>query len=391
MRSPMWAGSNSRCSTTAGVRERRRSSRVSRTSRPSSTESCRNRGAERSVATASPTTVKRIGPQIESAPIDPVSAILGPQSNTQAYEQIEAQLGLNKPLFGQYMEFLGNLFVFDLGESWVIQPDTTAMEMIGSYAPRTLWLGFWSVLLPLFVGIPLGFYAGLNPNTWSDYLASLGGIIWRAMPNFWLGVILLAWLGQDNVLFGFNWKTFIVETGVVGAPPLNFYEVEGVTPIAIGGTTLFRLPFSFNFEVFLEAIKRTLPPAVVLGSASMGNEMRLGRTAVLETVNSNYVETARAKGLSNGKIVWKHVFRNALIPLVPIILNEAFLLIGGSVILETIFGINGLGWLFFQAVVQADLPLAGSLMYIFILIIVFLNILQDFLYTIIDPRVGYEQ
>jgi len=324
-------------------------------------------------------------------PIDPVSAILGPQSNTQAYEQIEAQLGLNKPLFGQYMQFLGDLFTFDLGESWVIQPDTTAMEMIGSYAPRTLWLGFWSVLLPLFIGIPLGFYAGLNPNTWSDYLASLGGIVWRAMPNFWLGVILLAGLSQDNVLFGFNWKTFVVETGVVGAPPLNFYQVEGVTPIAIGGTTLFRLPFSFNFEVFLEAIKRTLPPAVVLGSASMGNEMRLGRTAVLETVNSNYVETARAKGLSNGKIVWKHVFRNALIPLVPIILNEAFLLIGGSVILETIFGINGLGWLFFQAVVQADLPLAGSLMYIFILIIVFLNILQDFLYTIIDPRVGYEQ
>jgi len=324
-------------------------------------------------------------------PIDPVSAILGPQSNTQAYEQIEAQLGLNKPLFGQYMEFLGDLFMFNLGESWVIQPDTTAMEMIGSYAPRTLWLGFWSVLLPLFVGIPLGFYAGLNPNTWADYLASLGGIVWRAMPNFWLGVILLAGLSQDNVLFGFNWKTFVVETGVVGAPPLNFYEVDGVTPIAIGGATLFRLPFSFNFEVFLEAIKRTLPPAVVLGSASMGNEMRLGRTAVLETVNSSYVETARAKGLSNGKIVWKHVFRNALIPLVPIILNEAFLLIGGSVILETIFGINGLGWLFFQAVVQADLPLAGSLMYIFILIIVFLNILQDFLYTIIDPRVGYEQ
>jgi peptide/nickel transport system permease protein len=324
-------------------------------------------------------------------PLDPVSAILGPQSNTQAYEAIEAQLGLNQPLFGQYIEFLGDLFMFNLGESWVVQPDTKAMELVGSFAPRTLWLGFWSVLLPLFVGIPLGFYAGLNPNTWSDYLASLGGIIWRSMPNFWLGVILLAWLSQDNVLFGFNWQTFIIDTGIVGAPPLNFYEVEGVTPISIAGATLFRLPFSFNFEVFLEAIKRTLPPAVVLGSASMGNEMRLGRTAVLETVNSNYVETARAKGLSNGKIVWKHVFRNALIPLVPIILNEAFLLIGGSVILETIFSINGLGWLFFQSVVQADLPLAGSLMYIFILIIVFLNILQDFLYTIIDPRVGYEQ
>jgi len=324
-------------------------------------------------------------------PIDPVSAILGPQSNQQAYEQIRTQLGLNKPLLGQYIDFIWDLAVFNLGESWVIQPDTPAMELVGNFAPRTLWLGFWSVLLPLFIGIPLGFYAGLNPNTWSDYFASFGGIVWRSMPNFWLGVILLAYLSQDNVLFGFNWKTFVVDTGVVGAPSLNFYDVAGVTSIDVFGTTLFRLPFEFNFETFLAAIKRILPPAIVLGSASMGNEMRLGRTAVLETVNSNYVETARAKGLSSGKIVWKHVFRNALIPLVPIILNEAFLLIGGSVILETIFGINGLGYLFFQAVVQADLPLAGSLMYIFILLIVFLNILQDFLYTIIDPRVGYDQ
>jgi peptide/nickel transport system permease protein len=324
-------------------------------------------------------------------PIDPVSAIIGPQGPTQEYERIRQQLGLNQPLLGQYLDFLADLFMFNLGESWVMYPETTAMTLIGDFAPRTLWLGFWSVLLPLFVGIPLGFYAGLNPNTWSDYLASLGGILWRSMPNFWLGVILLAWLSQDNVLLGFNWKLFVVDTGIVGAPPLTFYDVDGATPIALGGATLFRLPFTFNFEVFLAAIKRTLPPAVVLGSASMGNEMRLGRTAVLETVNSNYVETARAKGLSNGKIVWKHVFRNALIPLVPIILNEAFLLIGGAVIMEQIFGIQGLGWLFFQAVVQADLPLAGSLMYIFILIIVFLNILQDFLYTIIDPRVGYEQ
>jgi len=325
-------------------------------------------------------------------PIDPVSAILGVGSGSQAYAEIEAQLGLNKPLWGQYFDFLIDMFMFNLGESWVVQPDTPAMQLVGSFAPRTLWLGFWSILLPLFLGIPLGFYAGLNPNTWSDYIASFGGIIWRAMPNFWLGIILLAVLSNKDLLFGFSWKTFGPDTTqIIGAPPLSFYDVAGETPLNVGGMTLFRLPFSFNFTSFFEAIKRILPPAIVLGSASMGNEMRLGRTAVLETVNSNYVETARAKGLSSGKIVWKHVFRNALIPLVPIILNEAFLLIGGSVILETIFGINGLGYLFFQAVVQADLPLAGSLMYIFILIIVFLNILQDFLYTIIDPRVGYDQ
>ena len=303
-------------------------------------------------------------------PIDPVSAILGPQSNTQAYEQIEAQLGLNKPLFGQYMEFLGDLFMFNLGESWVIQPDTTAMEMIGSYAPRTLWLGFWSVLLPLFVGIPLAFYAGLNPNTWADYLASLGGIVWRAMPNFWLGIMLLALLGSTQAIFGFDWQSlWIGLDALTGSPDLSrLHTVDG----------------------FLAATKKVLPAAIVLGSASMGNEMRIGRTAVLEVRNEDYVDLARAKGVSDRGLVWKHIFRNALIPLVPIITSEAFLLIGGSVLVETVFGINGIGKLFFDAAIQGDLPLVGTLMYVFILLIVGINLLQDMLYTIIDPRVGLE-
>jgi peptide/nickel transport system permease protein len=118
--------------------------------------------------------------------------------------------------------------------------------------------------------------------------------------------------------------------------------------------------------------------------------MRIGRTAVLETINSNYVETARAKGVPPRLLVWKHVFRNALIPLVPAITAEAFILIGGSVLVETIFAINGIGYLFYQAAIQGDLPLVSTLMYIFILLLVGMNILQDFLYMLIDPRVGYE-
>jgi peptide/nickel transport system permease protein len=329
-------------------------------------------------------------------PLDPVAAILGPNTPPSQYARVEQQLGLDRPLWEQYIQFMWGLFTFDLGNSYVVQPNTKAMTLIVGHAPRTLWLGFWSVLIPLFIGIPLGFYAGLNPNTMGDYFASFGGIIWRAMPNFWLGVILYSVLSQsvtysEMLTFGlieFQWDAWLVTNNIGTPPPLDFYDSNGTELFTIGGTTISL--FSFDWEVFVRAVKMVLPPAIVLGSASMGNEMRLGRTAVLETINSKYVETARAKGLSRQKIVWKHVFRNALIPLVPIILNEAFLLIGGSVILETIFAINGIGYLFFQAALQGDMPLVGSLMYIFILIIVFLNIFQDFLYTIIDPRVGYE-
>lgn len=307
---------------------------------------------------------------IRLGPLDPAAAILGPTGDPRQAEEIRRQLGLYQPIWKQYIDFMVDLFTFNLGQSWVINSGTPAFELVLQYAPRTLWLGFWSVLIAVFIGIPLGFYAGLNPNTWNDYFASFGGIVWRAMPNFWLAVILVSVLSQsEKLFFGFQWASWIVPVGIIGPPPLdNLLTIEG----------------------FLKAFKKILPAAVVLGSASMGNEMRIGRTAVLETVNSNYVETAKAKGVPPRTLVWKHIFRNAMIPLVPIITGEAFLLIGGSVLVETVFAINGLGYLFFQAVLQGDLPLVGSLMFIFILLVVSTNILQDFLYTVIDPRVGYE-
>jgi peptide/nickel transport system permease protein len=261
-----------------------------------------------------------------------------------------------------------NLFTLDLGRSWVVAQQPV-VDVVASRAPQTIWLGFWSVLIALCIGIPLGFYAGMHPNTYPDYFASFGGIVWRAMPNFWLGVILVSVLSASGVLFGFDWQQLLVKTTVTQSP------------------SLVALHQPMNL---LAAIKQILPAALVLGSSSMGNEMRIGRTAVLETINSNYVETARAKGVPGTLIVWKHVFRNALIPLVPIITGEAFLLIGGSVIVEQVFAINGIGLLFFRAATQGDIPLLGSLAFIFILLTLALNIFQDILYTIIDPRVGYE-
>ena len=327
---------------------------------------------------------------LRMGPLDPVAALLGPESSGAQTAQIREQLGLNEPLWRQYLDFMWGLLTFDLGQSWVIQPGRTTNELLVSYAPRTLWLGFWSVLLPLFIGIPLGFYAGLNPNSWGDYVASFGGIVWLAMPNFWLAIMALAILRRTDGggLFGFDWYTIGPNVdSLIGPPPTNFI---GITDWASVAGMAIPAGFYFDFSLFLVAAKVILPPAIVLGSASMASELRIGRTAVLETINSNYVETARAKGLSERVIVWKHVFRNALIPLVPIITAEAFLLLGGSVIVERVFGINGMGELFLTSVLQGDLPVAGSLIFIFILITLSINILQDFLYTVIDPRIGYE-
>jgi len=307
---------------------------------------------------------------IYAGPIDPVTSILGMGATPEQIQNLERNLGLNEPLWEQYFMYMTDMFTFNLGESWVIRPASPAYEVILSYAPRTILMGAIAVILPLFIGIPLGFYAGLNPNTLGDYTASFTGIVWRAMPNFWLAVIMLMILSNSEFwMLGFDWENFIVSTPVAGTP-----DMENL----------------LNPTNFLAAVKVVLPGGLVLGSASMGNEMRIGRTAFLEAKNSKYVEMARAKGVPGRSIVWKHIFRNSLIPLIPVITAEAGVLVGGSVLVENVFGINGIGWLFFSAMKQGDLPLAVAMMYLLILLIVGLNILQDFLYTIVDPRVGFE-
>ncbi|MFB6244057.1 MAG: ABC transporter permease [Halobaculum sp.] len=318
---------------------------------------------------------------IYQGPVDPATNLLSNQERlTEAKVQAaREQLGLNRPPLEHYVDWTSSLFMLDLGQTWLIYPGSNVGSLVVDFLPRTVWLGFWSVLIAVFVGIPLGFYAGVRSNTVADYIASISGIVWRAMPNFWLAVILLSLLVGSESLLGFDWDTFLVDlpSGVTGNPGLSYMAGDPLALVTQPGETL-------------AAIKKILPAALVLGSASMGNEMRIGRTAVLETKNEQYVDFARAKGVSNRAIVWKHVFRNALIPLVPIVTTEAFLLIGGSVLVESVFGINGMGKLFFDAAIQGDLPLVGSLMFVFIVLLLVINIVQDILYTLIDPRVGYD-
>lgn len=311
---------------------------------------------------------------IRLGPLNPAAAIVGPVNSAEAQERlerIESQLGLNDPIHVQYIEYITDLITFDLGQSWVLYPGQDTMSLLAQFGPRTIWLGLWAVLIPVLIGIPLGIYAGLNVNTNRDYAASITGIVWRAMPNFWLAVILLALLSKsDAIFFGSGWESFIIETEIVGPPDLsNLGTPNG----------------------FLKATKQILPAAFVLGSASMGNELRLSRTAVLEIINESYISTAKAVGVSRSRLIGKHVLRNAMIPLIPVVTSEAYLLVGGSVLVEVVFGINGIGTLFYDAMTSGDLPLAGSLMFIFILLTVLINILQDVLYTLIDPRIGYER
>jgi peptide/nickel transport system permease protein len=336
-------------------------------------------------------------------PLDPANAILGRDAAPSDVRRLRIALGyLNPdgspvPLWEQYVGVMSDLLTFDFGNSWAVQRNVAVGQIILGRMPATLWLGFWSVMVALVVGIPVGFFAGLRANTLSDYVASGGGIIWRAMPNFWLAVILAGSLTAGGLMSwyrhwpcGPNQNPCVWRTDVVSTPDevSNMFSViELFNGIPVLEMLFIPVPNAFNMLI---AFKWILPAALVLGSASMGNEIRIGRTAVLESINSKYVETAKAKGLSPRRIIVKHVGRNASIPLLPVIMGEFYLLIGGSVLVEKVFSINGLGNLFFRAIVVPDIPVVMALIFIFVIINQVFNITQDLLYTLIDPRVTLE-
>jgi peptide/nickel transport system permease protein len=328
---------------------------------------------------------------VKFAPLDPVLSILGQDAQPEDIRQLEIALNLRYPdgelipLWDQYLRTMTELLTLNFGQSHVVQTNTPALDLIVARMPATIWLGFWSVVIALFIGIPLGLYAGLRSNTWGDYLASGGGIIWRAMPNFWLAVMLAGLMSGTGALSFYRNlppKTDVIGTSNELQQLLSGIDVFGSIPIL----EMFWIPIP-NFWPMLTAFKWILPAALVLGSASMGNEVRIGRTAVLESINAKYIDTAKAKGLRNRSIIGKHVGRNAMIPLLPVIMGEFYLLIGGSVIVESVFSINGLGNLFLRSLFAPDIPVLMALLFIFIIIQILFNITQDLLYTFIDPRI----
>jgi peptide/nickel transport system permease protein len=325
-------------------------------------------------------------------PIDPALTILGRDATAADIRQLRIALGYLRPdgtkvpLWEQYATVMYDLFTLSFGQSWIIQRGVPVTEVIGNRMPATLWLGFWSVVIALVFGVPIGLFAGLKANTWSDYLASGGGIIWRAMPNFWLAVMIAGSLSAGGAL---SWYRGLgIKTDVIGTPD-EVANLFGPAAALQGIPVLEAVPVPAPVNM-LVAFKWILPAALVLGSASMGNEIRIGRTAVLESINSKYVETAKAKGLSSQRIIVKHVGRNAIVPLLPVVMGEFYLLIGGSVLVEKVFSINGLGNLFFRSVLGPDIPVVMALVFIFVTIQVTMNILQDLLYTMIDPRISLE-
>jgi peptide/nickel transport system permease protein len=275
-------------------------------------------------------------------PADPARILAGRQASAETVENIRQQLGLDKPLYVQYARYVSNLAQGDLGRSY--QQRTEIHTLLLSRLPATLQLTLGGIFFELLIGLPLGILAAMYAGRMADKVVMIGAFVGVSAPQFALGLILL-------YIFGYRLALF---------------------PIGGYGT-----------------LSHLILPAVTLGISGAGWYARIMRSAMLETLRADYVRTGTAKGLSRTRVVLKHALRNALLPVIAMIGVDIGLLMGGIVVVESVFGWPGIGQLAWQAIQVLDIPIIMGTVLTTAVFIILGNLLADVLYPLVDPRIRY--
>lgn len=264
---------------------------------------------------------------------------------------IEAALGLDKHVLVQYFDWIGSVLQGDLGRSlWQNVPVT---QQLAATLPITFELGFLAMIVALTVALPIGIYSALRQDSVGDYVTRSFSLLMLAIPSFWLGTLVM--------VFPSVWWRW--------SPELIY-------------TPFFEDPFT--------NLSHMMVPAIILGLGMSAVTMRMTRTMMLEVLRQDYIRTARAKGLAERIVILRHALRNGLIPVVTLIGLQAPLLIGGSVILEQIFVVPGMGLLLLEAVFQRDYPVISGIFLVVGVAILLINLLVDLSYGFLDPKVRHQ-
>lgn len=285
---------------------------------------------------------------IRVIPGDLVVTRLGENANAQDVEKLRAILGLDRSIPVQYLEWVGNLLRGDPGRS--LTSDLPVGEQLWRRLPVTMELTILSMALAVAIGVPLGIISATRRNSLGDHFVRVIAVLGQAVPNFWLAILLLTFLS-----IYFAW-----------VPPFTYRSI---------------------FEDPLANLEQFMLPVMVSGYALSSIIMRLTRSSLLEVLGHDYIRTARSKGLTEGLIVRRHALRNALIPIVTVIGTQAGALIGGSIIVETIFSLPGVGRLTLQAIVDRDYTQLQFNVLFIAAVVVFTNLVVDLSYAYIDPRI----
>ena len=266
-------------------------------------------------------------------------------------EAIERMMGLDQPIHVQYGRWLGGIFLHGtLGDS--LLGDWRVEEKILARLPATVELGVMAIVIGLLIGLPVGIYSAIRRNTAADYVGRSVAIIGLATPNFWLATLILT--------FPAIWWAW--------SPPLTLVP--------------FRADPLGNIAVFIV-------PSLILGTYLAAATMRMTRTMMLEVLRQDYVRTAWSKGLKERVVIMRHAIKNALIPVVTLIGLQMPILIGGSVIMESIFGLPGLGRLMLDALNDRDYPVVSGINLTFAAAVMGINLMVDLIYAYLDPRIRY--
>ena len=271
---------------------------------------------------------------------DPALMLAGDNAKPEQIEQIREELGLNDPFIVRYGNYMKGMLIGDMGKSYVTKRDVfkTFMERL----PNTLMLGGAAVLIAVVVSLPLGIYTAIHQNTWKDTAGMIFALFGTSMPNFWLGLMLI-------ILFSL--KLGLFPTGGKG----------GLDSLVL--------------------------PAVTVGFGLAALITRTTRSSMLDVIHQDYIRTARAKGLSENKVVYKHVFRNTMVPIVTMTAGIIPSLFGGMMILEQVFALDGIGSYAYAALKSGDIPFVmGYNMFIAILTVIG-TLLSDITYMLVDPRI----
>jgi len=307
---------------------------------------------------------------IHAAPGDPTLLLLGEETNAAEVAKAKERWGLDQPLYIQYLKFLKSAAAGDFGRSF--KYTEPVLRVIMTRLPATIELAIFAIIIATLLAIPLGVWAGSRPNSWIDNLGTSFGLFGISMPSFWLAIMLILLLaGVLNILPTSGRSTY----GIAGPEQTGFYILDSI--------------LQKNWPAVWDALTHIFLPALALGVNMLGILMRVTRSSILEVMTEDYIQTARAKGLRENRVIWRHVTRNALIPVITVVGLELGTLLSGSIIVETVFAWPGSGSLLITALNARDYPLVTGVVMTYTLAFVSINLIIDGLYAVVDPRIRY--
>ncbi|MBW4538766.1 MAG: ABC transporter permease [Myxacorys chilensis ATA2-1-KO14] len=305
-------------------------------------------------------------------PGDPAIVLAGERATPDQVEALRNQLGLNQPLVFQYFAFLGNLLRLNLGNSLI--SGIPILEEIRSRWTATFELAIAAMIVAVLLGIPLGVLAAVNKNRWLDQLTMGSSLVGVSLPVYWLGLLLiylfsitLQWLPPSGRIG--------VESGLSFQPITGFYVLDAL--------------LRFNLPVLADVLAHLILPALTLGTIPLAIVARITRSTMLDVLGQDYIRTAKAKGLPDRLVVFRHALKNALLPINTTIGLQFGTLLGGAILTETIFSWSGIGSWIYEGILARDYPVVQGGVVFVAIVFVFINLLVDLSYALVDPRVQF--